>query len=173
MLLEGTAKVVDVGKAAFFRNGGDSERCVNKQLFGFADTELQNVLPGGRVIVGLEQLPQINLADTDALGEMRIGKRGVLDMLVYVFHDKLQQLRGLLFRAGKTVEQIVKNTVFFQLAFITQNQLLQDPKTLDAALRIMHWEYGYFLAIQPCAGEINNREQSFLVVNQGVRAALR
>ena len=82
MLLEGTAKVVDVGKAAFFRNGGDSERCVNKQLFGFADTELQNVLPGGRVIVGLEQLPQINLADTDALGEMRIGKRGVLDMLV-------------------------------------------------------------------------------------------
>jgi len=171
-LLEGAAKVIDAGKAAFLRDRGDGKRRVNKQLLGFADPDIQNVLSGSRVIVGLELLSQINLADTDVFGEGCIGKHGVLNMIVYVFHDETQQLRGLLFRGGKLVKQIIKSAVNFHWAFVPQKQLLQGLNTLYTALRIVQRENGYFLTIKACAGKVDHGEQTFLVTDKVVRASL-
>ena len=172
VLLEAAAKVVDTGKTTFLRNRGDSKRSVNKHLPGFADPDIQNILPGRSVIVGPEQLSQIHLADTDVFGKHHIGKCGVLYMVVYIFHDDMQQIRNLLSRGNKVVQQIVKGTENSQLAFAAQKLLLQSLKPLYAALRIVQGENGYFFAIQACAGKINNGKQAFFVTGKAVRAAL-
>ena len=43
-LLKDAAKMVLAGKTALFRNCGHSEWGVCKQLLGFLDTEIQNIL---------------------------------------------------------------------------------------------------------------------------------
>ena len=170
-LSEGAAEVVDTGKAAFLRNCGNGKWRVDQQLLGFADSNIQNILLGCNTVMGLELLSQINLADPQAFGKLHIGKGRVLYVLLYIFFNKGQSIRILLVWGYKTIQQLVKGAVNFHPAFITQEHLLQGPKTLDEVLRILQRENRYFPEIQATAGKIDKRKPPFAVGHPAVGTA--